>query len=69
MSVLSHLSLTMVPLMVGVMFSQTEALRKVWNREPRRTNKAQVGVGAFHDSYNASLGIGSSVENQSITSG
>jgi hypothetical protein len=30
MSVLSHLSLTMVPLVIGAMFSQTEALKRAW---------------------------------------
>ncbi len=30
MSILSRLSLTMVPLMIGIMFSQTEILREAW---------------------------------------
>jgi hypothetical protein len=30
MSILSHLSLTMVPLMIGAMFSQTEILKEAW---------------------------------------
>jgi hypothetical protein len=34
MSIVSHLSLTMVPLMIGVVFSQTETLQKAWHRKP-----------------------------------
>ncbi len=34
MSIVSHLSLTLVPLMIGVMFSQTETLQKAWHRKP-----------------------------------
>jgi hypothetical protein len=62
MSVLSHLSLTMVPLMVGVMFSQTEALRKVWHWKPKRTSKARVGAA------DAARGVSSYVESQASTS-
>ena len=32
MSILSHLSLTMVPLVIGVTFSQTEILREAWKK-------------------------------------
>ncbi len=32
MSILSHLSLTMVPLVIGVIFSQTEVLREAWKK-------------------------------------
>ena len=35
MSVLSHLSLTMVPLMIGIMFSQSEILREAWKRKEK----------------------------------
>jgi hypothetical protein len=34
MSIVSHLSLTMVPLMIGVMFTQTETLQKAWRSIP-----------------------------------
>ena len=33
MSILSHLSLTMVPLVIGVMFSQTEVIREAWTKD------------------------------------
>ena len=33
MSILSHLSLTMVPLVIGVMFSQTEVLSEAWKKD------------------------------------
>jgi hypothetical protein len=35
MSILSHLSLTMVPLVVGIMFSQTEILRETWKKNAK----------------------------------
>jgi hypothetical protein len=34
MSIVSHLSLTMVPLMIGLVFSQTETLQKAWHKTP-----------------------------------
>ena len=37
MSILSHLSLTMVPLVIGVMFSQTEVLREAWKKNAKVT--------------------------------
>jgi hypothetical protein len=35
MSILSHLSLTMVPFVIGVMFSQTEKLREAWKKNAK----------------------------------
>jgi hypothetical protein len=39
---LSHLSLTMVPLVIGVMFSQTEVLREAWKKSAKGVTFSNV---------------------------
>jgi hypothetical protein len=43
MSILSHLSLTMVPLVIGVMFSQTEVLREAWKKNTKVISSNVLG--------------------------
>jgi hypothetical protein len=41
MASLSHLSLTMVPLVIGIMFSQTESLKKAWKKKVEESKEPQ----------------------------
>ncbi len=51
MSILSHLSLTMVPLMIGIMFSQSEILREAWKRKEKIAKGPSSIVPVFVSQY------------------
>ena len=54
MSILSHLSLTMVPLVIGVMFSQTEVLREAWKKNDAKVISSNVPGESLVSQYSVS---------------
>jgi hypothetical protein len=64
MSILSRLSLTMVPLMIGVMFSQTEILREAWKKKAKMISSNVPGE-SLVSQYSVSIGVEEAVNSVS----